>query len=205
MSQERRTTAAGDATRERILDAALPLFAEHGFAGTSVRRVADAAEVNVATLAYHFGDKDGLYRAVVERLYADLSDGALRVDGRDDPVRAVVAAGLAFARARRTHVQLMHRFLLDHGRHDEQSLAAWQEPLLARAIALLRRAGIDAPEVRVRLTVFSVLHLVVRFALDDEGQLRAALRVDGDLDDALVDFLADVLRRQLLGSATAAG
>ena len=61
----RKQRADGARTRERILAEALPLFAARGFAGTSVRQVAAAAEVNVATLAYHFSDKQGLYDAVV--------------------------------------------------------------------------------------------------------------------------------------------
>jgi AcrR family transcriptional regulator len=52
--------------RNRLLDAALALFAEHGFAKTSTREIAQAAQVNVASISYYFGDKEGLYRAVFE-------------------------------------------------------------------------------------------------------------------------------------------
>jgi TetR/AcrR family transcriptional regulator, regulator of cefoperazone and chloramphenicol sensitivity len=50
--------------RTRLLDAALVLFADHGFAKTSTRDIAQAAQVNVASIRYYFGDKAGLYRAV---------------------------------------------------------------------------------------------------------------------------------------------
>ena len=63
----------GERTRERILERALPLFAELGYAGASIRKIAREAEVNVATLAYHFGDKRGLYLRVVQRLHEDLA------------------------------------------------------------------------------------------------------------------------------------
>ncbi len=49
--------------RQRLLEAGLALFAEHGFAGTSTRAIAQAAGVNVAAIRYYFGDKQGLYRA----------------------------------------------------------------------------------------------------------------------------------------------
>lgn len=53
-----------DDARQRLLHTALRLFAEHGFANTSTRELAEAAHVNVAAISYYFGDKAGLYRAV---------------------------------------------------------------------------------------------------------------------------------------------
>jgi AcrR family transcriptional regulator len=53
---------AGDA-RARLLQAAIRLFALQGFAKTSTRELAEAAQVNVAAISYYFGDKAGLYRA----------------------------------------------------------------------------------------------------------------------------------------------
>ncbi len=49
--------------RQRLLEAGLALFAEHGYAGTSTRAIAEAAGTNVAAIRYYFGDKQGLYRA----------------------------------------------------------------------------------------------------------------------------------------------
>lgn len=54
----------GVEARNRLLDAALQLFAEQGFAKTSIREIALAAQANVASISYYFGDKAGLYRAV---------------------------------------------------------------------------------------------------------------------------------------------
>lgn len=54
----------GAEARNRLLDAALQLFAEQGFAKTSIREIAQAAQANVASISYYFGDKAGLYRAV---------------------------------------------------------------------------------------------------------------------------------------------
>ncbi|MFM2075545.1 MAG: hypothetical protein RJB34_1850 [Pseudomonadota bacterium] len=54
----------GVEARNRLLDAALQLFAEQGFAKTSIREIAQAAQANVASISYYFGDKAGLYRAV---------------------------------------------------------------------------------------------------------------------------------------------
>nr|WP_319565395.1 CerR family C-terminal domain-containing protein [uncultured Rhodoferax sp.] len=54
----------GQQARVRLLDAGLTLFADKGFANTSTREIAQAAQVNVAAISYYFGDKEGLYRAV---------------------------------------------------------------------------------------------------------------------------------------------
>lgn len=50
--------------RTRLLRAGLRLFAAQGFSKTSTRELAEAAGVNVASIAYYFGDKAGLYKAV---------------------------------------------------------------------------------------------------------------------------------------------
>ncbi len=55
--------AAGASTRQRLLHTALRLFAQQGYATTSTREIAEQAQVNVAAISYHFGDKAGLYRA----------------------------------------------------------------------------------------------------------------------------------------------
>lgn len=54
-------------TREQILEAAWDLFAERGFEAVSVRDVTKAADVNLASVSYHFGGKDGLIQETVKR------------------------------------------------------------------------------------------------------------------------------------------
>jgi AcrR family transcriptional regulator len=58
--------AADPETRERLLKAATRLFAERGFAHVTVREICRAARANVAAVNYHFGDKLGLYRQIVQ-------------------------------------------------------------------------------------------------------------------------------------------
>ena len=54
-------------TKERILGAAEELFAQHGFAGTSLRQVTSRADVNIAAVNYHFGSKENLVNEVFRR------------------------------------------------------------------------------------------------------------------------------------------
>jgi AcrR family transcriptional regulator len=53
-----------ETARDRLLRTGLALFSEHGVEGTSVRDIAGAAGVNVATVYHHFGSKRGLFLAV---------------------------------------------------------------------------------------------------------------------------------------------
>ncbi len=52
-------------SKQALLDAAKKLFAEKGYEGATVKDLADAAGVNVSLVSYHFGGKEGLYRAVL--------------------------------------------------------------------------------------------------------------------------------------------
>jgi len=53
-------------TRERLLKSGRRLFAERGFRHVTVREICSAARANIAAINYHFGDKLGLYREVVQ-------------------------------------------------------------------------------------------------------------------------------------------
>jgi TetR/AcrR family transcriptional regulator len=66
--RSRRPQQRSTDTQERILEAAAAEFALHGFTGTSTREVAVRAGVQHPALTYHFGNKDGLWRAVMRGL-----------------------------------------------------------------------------------------------------------------------------------------
>ncbi len=68
--------AAG--TKQQILDAAERHFAIYGFAGTSLRGIIKDASVNVAAVAYHYGNKEELFNAVVERFAVPVVSEQLR-------------------------------------------------------------------------------------------------------------------------------
>jgi len=56
-------------TQRRILAAALSIFGEQGYPKASTRAIAARAQVNAASIHYHFGDKVGLYRAVFQQIF----------------------------------------------------------------------------------------------------------------------------------------
>ena len=59
-----------DETHRRLLDAALLIFAEHGYEAATTRQICERAKANAAAVNYHFGDKLGLYKAVLQTVVA---------------------------------------------------------------------------------------------------------------------------------------
>lgn len=68
-----------DQSRNRILQAAIREFSEHGLAGARTGSIAAAARVNKALLYYYFQDKEALYRAALEEVAGKVAGDALAV------------------------------------------------------------------------------------------------------------------------------
>lgn len=91
------TASAHFSTKERLLTAAEDLFAQFGFAGTSLRQVTTHADVNIAAVNYHFGSKENLVNEVFRRRLDELSqkrlDALNAAQGKAAPeLEAVLAA-----------------------------------------------------------------------------------------------------------------
>src|SRR5882724_5684203 len=74
-------------TRETILAAARDLFLRHGYAGTTIASIADAADVSVETIYKGFGGKPGLVRAISEKGLE--GTGPTPAEQRSDQVRTL--------------------------------------------------------------------------------------------------------------------
>ncbi len=88
---------ASFSTKDRILGAAEELFAQYGFAGTSLRQVTSHADVNIAAVNYHFGSKENLVNEVFRRRMDEMTAarlGQLEQARSQQPgeLRAVLAA-----------------------------------------------------------------------------------------------------------------
>ena len=59
--------ATPDPTREKLLEAAGPVFANRGYQAAKIREICEGAGGNVAAINYHFGDKLGLYTEVLQQ------------------------------------------------------------------------------------------------------------------------------------------
>ncbi len=74
-----------EATRQRIVDAAIEAFSELGFEGASTRNIANRANANQGLVTYYFKSKDALWRAATDHLFkkldGQLRDGLIRLNG----------------------------------------------------------------------------------------------------------------------------
>ena len=72
-------SAKAQATRQRLLDAAIGLFAERGYEGTSVRDSCRAAEISINMVHHYFGNKAGLRQKIIDGFAADVFDLPLAI------------------------------------------------------------------------------------------------------------------------------
>lgn len=61
-------------TKEKIIEVAKVLFADHGYEGTSVREIAKVADVNVASVNYYFSSKENLFLEILKSGYVQCSE-----------------------------------------------------------------------------------------------------------------------------------
>ncbi|MFE3447208.1 TetR/AcrR family transcriptional regulator [Nocardia sp. NPDC059180] len=92
-SQEDRSRA----TRMALEEAGLRLFTERGFAGTSAEELVSAAGVTRGALHHHYGDKRGLFLAVLEQLETDATAEIAQAIEAVDPDDAVAAMATGLA------------------------------------------------------------------------------------------------------------
>lgn len=109
-------------TRDRLLKAAAQLFADRGFKKVTVRDICRAARANVAAVNYHFGDKTGLYREVLQlaietmRATTDAARAAGEGLAPDERLREYIKVSMCRALGTGTPAwisRLMHRELTD--------------------------------------------------------------------------------------------
>jgi AcrR family transcriptional regulator len=188
-------------TRERILEACVDCFAKQGFAGTSTRTLAAAADVNIATLAYHFKDKEGLYKAAVDAIYEQLSQVAPELDLSpettvEDRVGAAVRFGYRFSREHKTATRLLIRHVIEHGHLPDQVHEDWLEQLLGRAEIAWALLGL-APDPDWKLKLLTFNHLIARFSITEPKDLAPFLDAE-DPHQAVEDHLVKLAVKLLV-------
>lgn len=178
----RPVNADADATRRKMLEKAVELFAEHGLGSTSVRDVAAAAGVSLAMVHHYFGSKDDLYDACIAATYEELSamQGELARElaasaPLDELLSRAVTTAFRFAREHRTAVRLLVRAAVSSGELNPRGRRLLFEALDVVCTAMGARLG-RAPR-ELRLPLQSVVFLVARYAAQDEAEMAAVAGV----------------------------
>src|SRR6478735_5032940 len=84
MARLSRAAESPASTQDRILAAALEVFAERGFDGARTREIAERAGANLGLIKYYFDDKERLWKAAVTRAFEELQ-AEVTTDDDDEP------------------------------------------------------------------------------------------------------------------------
>ena len=125
----------------QILDTAEELFADNGYAATSIRRIADSVGVNPALVHYYFGNKKALLQKVMERSLEPLGHAIATMKNGDDTSPGTIARLLLSMVAEHPNMpRLMTREVLLPGGEMQQYFTDNMAPRLGGALpALLSR------------------------------------------------------------------
>lgn len=161
-------TARGERTRERILDAAEALFADHGFAGTALRDVAAAVGLRTPSLYNHFESKDELYAAVLERgirPVIELLAGFVGRRGADGMHRELLEEVVKLLGARPNLLRLVQFETLTGGARLTPALREWMSTAFERAAELLHDdpGAKPWPDEQLPLLVLAMYHVVIGY------------------------------------------
>lgn len=158
-------------TRTRILEAAERLFAQRGFAGTTVRELASHAGVNLAMIHYYFGNKEGLYRALIAeaigQVHAILAEGATSSGSCAERLARIVGAYTDFLCAHPNFARIFQQEMMSGG----PVLSEVVQPQIAANYAIIRRTieeGIARGEFRrvdAELAPVSLIGMVAFFII----------------------------------------
>lgn len=179
-------------TAAHILATAPRIFADRGFAGASTRSLAEACGVNIGTLAYHFGNKEGLYHAVIDQVYTHiLACLSVRPQGSSSAELVRAMAGEVYRRGldHRDGIRLLLRHVMAEGTVPAHVQEKWS-PHIMKAVAELL-ATLNLPEgPDHRLALLSINHLIARYVVSEPADIVPF--VDGDPVDAVAAHVGEV-------------
>jgi AcrR family transcriptional regulator len=186
-------------TRRRILKAASRVFAEQGYEGASIRDIVTRADVNQAAINYHFGSKEGLYRAILELALAALTnaDAAAGNSGRtrEAELRAFVSRQLRPLLGKDVLSDYLRIFNWETVRPSpafRKFVAQEAGPYLASATALVRR--FLPPRATQKQAMLAALWLLGQCSIFVRNREQLAHRPLGfELDQRFVDELTGMV------------
>lgn len=169
---------SAQATRDSILRAAIKVFAKYGFDGGSVEKISKAAKSVDRMIYYYFGNKEGLFVAVLEEIYRRFNDAeaALRLDP-DQPVESLETMIRFVVQYYRDHpefVSLLNSENLHRGKHiGSLRMRAYSSPAIGTTDDVLQsgvakglfRSDVSARDLYLLIAAAGYFHQSNRFTL----------------------------------------
>jgi TetR/AcrR family transcriptional regulator len=194
--------------RAAILDAALGVFAQHGFRGATVDQIAAAAGLSKPNLLYYFPSKEAMHEALLAELLQTWLDPLREMDPEGAPLDELLAyvhRKLEMSRNFPRESRLFANEVLQGAPRIHAALTGELKALVDAKAQLLLRWMDEGHIARVHPyhLVFSIWSLTQHYA-DFDVQVRAVMGAEDPFDGA-PEFLATLYRRLLSPSSSAGG
>jgi AcrR family transcriptional regulator len=164
-------------TREDILDVATQEFSEKGLAGARIDEIAEKTHTSKRMIYYHFGSKDELYRAVLERAYSRIRDGEQAAHFEDMPpeqaLRAIIGHNFDYHFDHPEFVRLVMSENVNKGEHITQipGMRERNRTVIEALGSILRkgveqgvfRDGIDPIDLHMSISALSFYNVSNRY------------------------------------------
>jgi TetR/AcrR family transcriptional regulator, regulator of cefoperazone and chloramphenicol sensitivity len=188
-----------DTTRQRIVKAAVELFAEHGFDGASVRAIVTKARVNQAAINYHFQGKDGLYLEVLKAAFEAYTHDEMSREQAEalpphEAVRHFVHQQLRPLLGRDEMSRYMRIFAWESVRPTQvmrKFIATSATPFVGQAVSLVKRFLPDASEQDLVCGAIWLMGQCSVFVRNREHFAHPPFGLK--IDDGFVDRLTDLV------------
>ncbi len=200
------------ATRARIVAAAEVEFADHGFDGVSVRQIALRADVPVALINYHFGSKEGLYRAIFEMRAPMIIDqrlaGLRLADMEPDTdrkvemiVKAVLVPNLHMRSTEKnsSYARILAREVSDPKSHNRKVIQEFFDPVAYKVTEALHKALPNRTIEEIHWGYQAMLGAMV-YTMADTGRISRLSdgRCDPEDEMATATYLVALFKAALL-------
>ena len=208
-AQTQRRTRIQEEKEERILEAALDVFSLRGFRGSTIDQIAEVAGMSKPNLLYYFRTKEGMHRALIDRVLENWLEPLKAFDAEGDPeqeIRSYIRRKLEMARDFPRESRLFANEILQGAPHIEDMLKGQLKDLVDEKAEVIRswgRAGkvYDCDPYHLIFSIWSTTQHYADFDVQVQAVLGDGERCAGRFEDA-ARYLEDLFVRGLIPKGT---
>ena len=184
--------------RDRIIDAALQVFADVGYAGASMRTIAEKASVSAALIHHHFKDKETLWKIVNRRISIEFREYVANGIEMKDPTSSFERLMRNFQKYWLHHplsLRLQLWRMLDASIEERQSRSSFLNEYFVPKIKQAQKAGVVRDDIPAGLAMLTFGGLML-FCLNNRLEFDHAVSLDSDHrldDDELFTYLISLI------------